>query len=212
MATLTLENILPLADIEAALSIPTDSKDTLLGSLRKTAIAMAARFIGLPVYDVSDADNPFLSAAVTDERIDGEQSKYLHLSRWPVTAVSDIKDGDGESYGYTEGDDFYILDDITLGKYWARLQKVSGYWIEGRGNYQVSYTAGFDQETDNQHFPQGLREAILEIVKDLYNVGAEAGIASKKIGAKSVTYISRNGAMVTERAAGLLYSYIPGVC
>lgn len=202
---LTLDNILTEAQVGAACHVGSTDVDE---NFRNRAITRAAIFMGLNFTgDLADANNPFLSGSFTEDRSGDGKSDILQLRHFPVTAVSDITDKDGNSYDYTEGDDFHIedYDNSVIVAYTGWLIKHNGAWSKGTHNYIVTYTAGYAAAT----FPEGLREGILIIAMDLYARGADREVQSKKIFQKSVTYVTRNGVSIPEEAAAILEQYMP---
>lgn len=76
-----------------------------------------------------------LSATYTAELVSGDGTSALKPLNWPITDVASLED----SYGaeYVEGNDAdFVIDAFCL-------RKVNGVWAEGRGNFTVTYTAGY---------------------------------------------------------------------
>lgn len=135
---------------------------------RNGAIITVAQYIGLPGTRgaLSDTNHPFVSNTITNELLDGDPygdrtgTDRLILDWFPITAVSDITDFDGTSYGYVLNTD-YIIEDILTGgraKWQGTLRRKYGsLWPIGQMNIKVSYTAGLAASGD---VPADLTEAI----------------------------------------------------
>ena len=100
-------------------------------------------------------------------------------------------DADGNSYGYTVITDYFIRDindsdSDKVQRFTGWLVKRSGNWSSGW--YRVTYTAGFDDDTTGKKIPQGLREALLELVIYKYNTRKLSGVKNVKVGDISYTY------------------------
>lgn len=200
---LTLENICQIATIKSLLGISGTDEDTAITHMRNQAIGIAARILNKHVGLMTDTANPFISASYIEDVIVTMPMFDLRLSHNPVTAVSDILDADGNSFGYEHITDFYIrdIDDSDsdairrfTGKLWYR----SGTWPIGE--YRVSYTAGFS----STNFPYNITSAIAIIAQGIYN--NPVGLQSEKEGGISYTYIKGIGFIPTV-AIGLLQEY-----
>jgi hypothetical protein len=76
-----------------------------------------------------------LSATYTAELVNGKGTSALEPLNWPITDVTSIVDSYGAAYA--EGNDAdFVIDAFCL-------RKVNGVWAEGRGNFTVTYTAGY---------------------------------------------------------------------
>lgn len=202
---LTLDNILTVAQIGAAAHVGSTDVDS---NFRSRAITIGATYMGLNFTGtLGDTNNPFLSAGYIEDVIQ-DDSEIMQLNHWPVTAVTYIYDADGNDLEYTEITDYFIRDIDTsdsdaIRRFTGKLLKRTGKWT--KGFYRVSYTAGFS----STNFPEGLREALLEIALDLYSRGEDVSIQTKKSFQKSITYVTGNGVTIPERAANLLRQFMP---
>jgi hypothetical protein len=67
--------------------------------------------------------------------VSGKGTSVLEPLNWPITAVASLEDDQGTEYDEGSDDDF-VIERFCL-------RKVSGAWAEGRGNFTVTYTAGY---------------------------------------------------------------------
>ena len=169
-----------------------DSRDNLLAvsgditlDIRNRAVARAAQFIYGSVQGTSsDKTNPFATGSFS-EQLDGTGHDALYLSHWPITAVTSITDKDDVDLGLVKDTDYFIVDSIANGDYVGYLLRKSKRWTEGKRNYKVVYTAGFDLAN---YVPQELKDAIALIAQDILTHKDIPGLTAVKVGEIAYTF------------------------
>lgn len=185
-----------------------DSRDKLLAvsgkitlDIRNRAVARAAQFIYGSVQGTStDKTNPFATGSFS-EQLDGTGHDALYLSHWPITAVTSITDRDDVDLGLVKDTNYFIVDSIANGDYVGYLLRTSKRWTEGKRNYKVVYTAGFDLAN---YVPQELKDAIALIAQSILTHGDMPTVSKVRVGEVSYDFEKRNGANIPKVAASLL--------
>lgn len=174
---------------------PADSREYLLivtgditADIRNRAVARASQFIyGSVQGTAEDLTNPFATGYFS-EQLDGTGHDALYLNHWPITVVASITDRDDVDLGLTEDTDYFIIDSIAHGIYVGHLLKKNGRWTEGKQNYKVTYTAGFDLAN---YVPQELKDAIALIAQDILTHKDTPGVTAVKVGEIAYTFGGR---------------------
>jgi hypothetical protein len=76
-----------------------------------------------------------LSATYTNVYVSGNGTSALALPNWPISAVTSLVDRDGTAYTAGYGND-YVIETFCLRSFY-------GVWAEGKGNFYITYTAGY---------------------------------------------------------------------
>ncbi len=146
----------------------------------------------------------FDSATYTDEAYDGENSEWLFLNQYPVTALTTIKTRDDNNVETTLASTDYRLESVNgrvyrLGAGRGRLLYdpfgyvsqpdwgVSPCWPSGFQNILVTYTAGYTAQTmpvDLQQIMYMLVDVLFFEVKD---GGSDPNVVSENLGDYSYT-------------------------
>lgn len=141
--------MIDVAELRAWVGVTDNSADDLLEQLEAVAVEQVALTSG--AYLVA-------SGSVTDQII-GDGTTVLRLPKAPVTAVASVSESwvTDASPSPTAITDFARRD--------ALLYRTGGaVWLRG-AEYAVTYTAGYADDA----FPSLYRQAVLDIVKALYD-------------------------------------------
>lgn len=124
----------------------------------------------------------FEEATYTDELYDGTGTPVLQLDKYPLSAVSSVKeDGAALTIGTNPAaGDYSVLWYAAEG----HLVRPSGIWIPLRRNYAVTYTAGYSASAMPPEVLQGALDYAALIVREKDRIGIE----SKTTGEQTTQY------------------------
>jgi len=181
-----------LNNAKSYLDITNTSHDDLIELLIKSATDFIENYCGRRLIETT----------YTNEKYDGTGCNYLLLKNYPVNSSNTFKLERNNAYDNTDdweeinSDDYYIDYNegiVTYPKgFGAKKQK-----------YRVTYTAGYDRNSDDWMFD--LEYVCLQLVSVLWNKRKAGGISNQSFGNFSVAFI--NGIEQNEMIKNVLDKY-----
>lgn len=183
--------IIELADLKTFLGITGTSEDDLL----QIYLDATNEFVG------QYCKRTFEETEYTQELYDGTGHVALNLRNYPIVEVEEVLVETEEVTERTDvGEEGYYIQNAD----WGILYN-DDLWSRGRGNVQVTYTAGYDASS----MPAGLKLAAYKIAAYMRNTGKRTGIRSESLGSYSYSLSAESNSLnnvIPDILANLLLS------